>query len=367
VVGRAVQEGDQEKDWSAVELRQRLSISMGMKVLVRKFGSWPTIAKLLSYRKRGPTVLFYHGVEEKIVDATVQNIHLELREFERQISYLNKHYQIVSLDDLHDSMKRRRALDSSHVVLTFDDGYRNNLQTVAPFLGAVGVPFAVFVSTKHIDGDKRFPTYILRAAIRHCGLSQVKVCGTVMNIGDEHGQRTTIQSISRRLKKAPQATVNQIVNDLRGLLPDDRWLELDSLYSSDAPMSWDEVKQLKNYGAVVGSHCHDHFILHEHQDPAETDDQLRISKERIEINTGECKYIAYPNGGMNDISANALKRVQENGYCLGLTTIKGEVEKLTSPYLLPRISGDSRDFDRFRFDVNGAFRHNRAYRRWAGG
>ena len=85
------------------------------------------MSSMLRRWKSGPTVLFYHGVEEKIVDPRIQTLHLELAAFEKQIGYLRKHFDIVSIDDLCDGVTGGKKLPPSMVVLTFDDGYRNNL------------------------------------------------------------------------------------------------------------------------------------------------------------------------------------------------------------------------------------------------
>lgn len=337
-----------------------------MKRMIRQIGGWPGIAKLVRRRKRGPVILFYHGVEDGTVDPRVQSIHLNLSDFEKQIAYLRKHYQIISMDDLYDCIARDEELDPSYVVLTFDDGYRNNRTVVGPYLSTIGVPFAVFVSTRHIDEKLRFPTYYLRAAIQHSTLPEVEMLGSVLDISSDRAKRASFQKISKALKTAPLSAVEEIVESLIGIVSSEQWSQLDARYSSDAPMSWKELKELKALGATIGSHCHDHCILHQNQDTEEIERQLRLSKEQIEFNIGECNYIAYPNGGKDDMCVSALREAQQQNYRLGLTTVEGEVESRETPYLLPRIAADTNDFERFKFNLNLAFRHNDSYRKWAG-
>ena len=337
-----------------------------MKQVLRKIGGMPGLSNLARRRKRGPVILFYHGVEEAVVDRQVQNIHLELADFEQQIAYLRKHYEIISLDDLQDCVSQQAKADPRHVVLTFDDGYRNNRTVVAPYLDSLGVPYAIFVSTRHIDENLRFPTYYLRAVLRHSRSQTIEIRETVLGIGDDRGRAAALKQVSRNLKTAPLADVEAIVASLKAQLPNELWAELDERYASDAPMSWQEVGELEGLGATVGSHCHDHCILHERQPAAEIERQLRLSKELIERVTGSCRYIAYPNGSTGDMCDAALEQARRGGYALGLTTVEGEIEARTNPYLLPRISADTSEFDRFKFNLNLAFRYNEKYRQWAG-
>ena len=46
-------------------------------------------------------------------------------------------------------------------LLTFDDGYRNNLELVVPELN--GVPWLIYLATEMIDTGGRMPSYRARA------------------------------------------------------------------------------------------------------------------------------------------------------------------------------------------------------------
>jgi len=159
--------------------------------------------------------------------------------------------------------------------------------------------------------------------------------------------------------------VRRLTMDLIDLLTDDRWMEINGLFSSDAPMNWTDVEKLNSAGVIIGSHCHDHFIVHDNQAHPEIDYQLKTSKELIEQHLGECKYFVYPNGTQKDISLYSITSVQKSGYLLGFSSIPGEVDNQSNPYILPRIHPSS-DFGRFKFTVaittnrditDGALRH----------
>ena len=104
------------------------------------------------------------GLRKKIINSQIQSIHIEFEILEKQIRYLEQNSHIISLDELHASIKDNNKIDPRSIVITFDDGYKNNLEIVMPFLNAKNIPFSVFISTNHIETGKRFPTYILRIA-----------------------------------------------------------------------------------------------------------------------------------------------------------------------------------------------------------
>ena len=137
-----------------------------IKKCIFKCAQFPGIYAVAKKQRRGATALFYHGVEDKIVDPKIQaKMHIPLSQFEKQIKYVQKHFEIISLGFLYECLSNGYKIQPSQVLITFDDGYKNNLTVAAPFLKSHNVPFSVFISTKHIDEGIRFPTYYLRAGI----------------------------------------------------------------------------------------------------------------------------------------------------------------------------------------------------------
>ena len=98
---------------------------------------------------------------------------MPLRLFEKQIKYLKKEFQIISLDYLYECLKNNYKLSPKDVVVTFDDGYKNNNNIVLPILSTMDIPFSVFVSTNHIENDFIFPTTIIRMILYGTNLEQI--------------------------------------------------------------------------------------------------------------------------------------------------------------------------------------------------
>lgn len=123
--------------------------------------------KLTRKLNKGPLVLVYHGVEKELINPRVQTLHIPLQTFELQMAYLRKNNQVISMDDLYSCLLHNHPLDPTHILITFDDGYKNNRSLAAPLLESLGFPFAVFISTRHVEERRRFPIYRLRAALHY--------------------------------------------------------------------------------------------------------------------------------------------------------------------------------------------------------
>jgi peptidoglycan/xylan/chitin deacetylase (PgdA/CDA1 family) len=282
--------------------------------------------------------------------------------FEKQIGFLRRHREIISLDELYEAIASGRGGDPRQVVLTFDDGYRNNARVVAPMLKAYGLPFAIFISTRHISEGRRFATYCIRAAVFYAEKKSIYMPGMQQgfDLTSRESRRAASAAITAAAKKAPQALLDQIVAECIGHVPADLWAELNACFSSDEPMSWQEVVATHHMGATIGSHCHDHCILHANQPAGQAFSQLQKSKELIEKYVAECRYLAYPNGTTADISPEAYSAAKAAGYRMSFSTIEGEIIPEVDCHFAPRISADP-DYEEFCYSLSRTGKQNEYY------
>lgn len=309
--------------------------------------------KLFRRWSRGPRVLFYHGVEETILDPRLQSLHLPVAAFERQIAFLRSNREVVPIDYVHECLTSRRSLDPRCVALTFDDGYKNNLRIVAPLLNAWKLPFTIFVSTRHISEGHRFPGYYMGTSILFTKRKSIylRSIGRSFQLTTQADRLSARAAVVAAAKKAPQPLVQKLVAECKELLSPANWAELDATFSSEEPMNWEDVRQVGQMGATIGSHCHDHCILHSRQQEDEVHRQLNESKSKIENNVGVCRYIAYPNGKAEDVSRVAYCAARSTGFCAGFTSIPGEIHSTSDRFFAPRIFAVP-DFEEFCYLLN---------------
>jgi hypothetical protein len=129
-----------------------------------------------------------------------------------------------------------------------------------------------------------------------------------------------------------------MLDELRGLLPGDVWEEIDARYASEELLAWPELRALAERGVAIGSHTHDHAVLHSAQSAGVVDDQLRGSKATIEARVGmSCRHLAFPQGQPRDVSRDAVEAARAAGYSTAFMNVGGPVREGMDPLLLPRI------------------------------
>ena len=99
-------------------------------------------------------VLMYH----KINDAADAPLTVPVSLFDEQMGMLRElGYTVVHLDAVLDHFRNGAELPNRPVLITFDDGYRDNLDNAAPVLARHGYRAVVFVPIGYLDGAGPLP------------------------------------------------------------------------------------------------------------------------------------------------------------------------------------------------------------------
>lgn len=306
------------------------------KVFIKLGGNY-----ILRERNMTPRIIFWHGVDidpHPIIEA--ENI--DINSFIKQLNYLEKHYDIISIDVFHKRFKENK-FKGNEIVLTFDDGYKNNLTVLAPILKKRNLPFTVFITAGNITNRSLFPTSILRLAIYGSSLKEliIPTLKKEMKIVNSASKKQSHVILNKYIKLSSLNVVEEICNDIIANFSNVEWNNIINKYSAVNPLSWDEVRELISFGCTIGSHCVEHICCHSNQKEEEVKYQIIESKKIIENKLGvTCNYFAYPNGDYTDISN---KYVTEAGYLMGFTTKKNRID-LTKNCLcaLPRIGAPAK-------------------------
>ena len=248
----------------------------------------PLFAGLLP---RTPTVLVYHSVSRTrrpgAVDATT---------FEEQIVFLKRRFTFIHPQDVY---RRRRLGRPADVLLTFDDGFRNNAEVAAPILRRYGVPAVFFICSRHSAPGKYLWCDYLRALRQHFKGNGFTFRHEFMDMSS--GQReATVRRLTAylvQLKPHPAALYQAIEEELPRL---EDFVAEAARQDEYEGMNPDQIHQLAaNSLFSVGVHTVDHPRL-TLCEPKEMLRQISENKSWLEqITSKPCGTIAYPYGDYN--------------------------------------------------------------------
>ncbi len=148
-------------------------------------------------------VLFYHRVADDYPNPwTISN-----DRFFRQVSWLRRHFQLVSLAEAQTRIAR--GYNSAPAVsITFDDGYADNSAFALPTLIRYRVPFTYFVSVHHIQSGEPFAHDV--KAGRPLPTNSAEELRALANAGAEIGLHTRTHPNIAQIRD-PQVLHDEIV------------------------------------------------------------------------------------------------------------------------------------------------------------
>ncbi len=127
-----------------------------------------SLAVYLGAHGRDATILSYHSIGEEIPEHKTPYISEEA--FKKQMDFLNRyHYRVISLADLVELLVNKEKIPAKTVVITFDDGYRNNYTKAFPILKQYRFPATIFVIVDYL-GRKDFMTAQMLEEMSDSGL-----------------------------------------------------------------------------------------------------------------------------------------------------------------------------------------------------
>ena len=238
--------------------------------------------------------------------------------FERQMDYVSACCRVLGLDEAIDA-RRAGDVPPDAVVLTFDDGYADNLRWAVPILTARRLPATFFLTTSAIGTgallwyDRVFQAFHSTRAprLRGSGPNELPLATSA----ERDAARETVLRDLKRL--APAKRAEQVARLLERL-------EVDVPATRPGLMlTWDEVRAMQRQGMTFGAHTVTHPVLSTL--PAdEARREIADSKATVERELGtRVRAFAYPNGGRGDFTPETKGIVRDCGYDAAVTTIFG--------------------------------------------
>ena len=287
----------------------------------RRSGALGAVARF--YGRDRLTVLAYH----RIIDHTTPrfasfagNVSASPAEFADQMHWVSENFSVVALTDVVAAIAGA-PLPDRPLLITFDDGYRDNLDNALPVLRRLGLPGLMFVATTHIRTEEPFWWDRVAAAFVESGPGEADL----PILGPAHWAGDGAQTIAARWIAAAK------------LLSDDEMrAAVDALATvlgssgqsaSGTVLGWDGVRALAAHGVAIGGHTRTHPIL-TRVPAARARDEIAGSKDDVEQELGAPALgFAYPNGRPGDLDDAVVSAVGRAGYRAAFTLSPGPLRR----------------------------------------
>ncbi|MFC1584530.1 polysaccharide deacetylase family protein [Fibrobacterota bacterium] len=288
----------------------------------------------------GFAVFLFHGVVEEYRHP-VRNYnrkHLELSYFEAVVKDLASHGHPISLDQYLKARESREALPEKSFVITFDDGFENNLTLAAPVLEKEGVPACFYITTGFIESNGMSWIDKIETCLEAAEPGELRLPWKAAGIRfASHQERIALlEEIRDHAKKDSRMDFDQLVS----LIASQCGLKkpVGSQLPLDKKMDWEQVNTLASHSLfTIGGHSHNHGIL-SFLDTDELRRELDTSIALIKKKTGiPIHHYSYPEGLEHCYSETVIQELKTRGICCCPTAVDGMNDLESDPFHLKRI------------------------------
>ena len=288
------------------------------------------LLNLERFRKSSIRIVTYHRVlkSHQLINFPFDDdlVEVTTEELESQLKYLSRNFDVISFADVIAFIDGKSILPKRPLLITFDDGFRDNYENAFPIIKAINVPVTMILATDYIGENKTFwydwlafIVYNVNAEVLFLDDKNI----TFDLTGEKDKRRIVYFKIMKHLKNVTNekrlqllAGLNENYGSIYDSLPED-------IKQLSQPMTWENVREMSQAGITFGSHTVTHPFLSQ-VSKQQLDAELRYSKRKIEQETGQVvSIIGYPNGQREDFNDGVKSVAQELGYKIGLSYING--------------------------------------------
>lgn len=249
-------------------------MSLLKKIYYRASAALPT--RLIQNISKPDVLLPYHHLvsDKEVLHTKHLYFHKNIQQFENDLDYLLRFFKPVSAEDLISHIKQKQSLPANCFLLSFDDGFREVHDIIAPILLRKGIPAVFFINPAFIDNKELFYRCKISLLIHH-----------FLHIDLKENYRATVtdllklpssagkSEIIRFLKKINQNN-KDVLDQLGGLasVSFQDYLKIHQPFLSTEQLHW-----LNQKGFAIGAHSWDHPYYH----LLSQEDQIKQTLESI--------------------------------------------------------------------------------------
>lgn len=309
------------------------------------------------------TVLAYHRIASPgNPDLSPTVIDAYPADFEAQMRFVARRYNVVSSWDLVRALREGYTLPKRALVITFDDGYCSFKDAALPMLQKLGLPVSLFVPTHYLgqEGATFWWDALYRALMRTTqGSIEVPSIGEMSNsplpLETPDQRQAAYERIASHIERIKEEEATRLVNTI---------VERCGVEQSRERyvLNWEEIEVLSELGVAIGAHTRHHILLSQ-ASPQKVRSEVVGSWADLRKHLRDpLPIFCYPNGKPHAVNALAAQTVRQAGLVGAFTMVAGlNVIGHTNPYSLYRAGMEAGEsLTKFAIKIAGV---GRIYRR----
>ncbi|HUX85031.1 MAG TPA: polysaccharide deacetylase family protein [Chitinophagaceae bacterium] len=309
----------------------------------------------------GAIILLYHRTA--VLARDPQQLAVTPDRFNDQVEILKAHYRIAGVEEFTHHLVNRQNFPKGTVLITFDDGYLDNLTEALPILESAGAQALFYITTSKLgsgqelwwDGLER----ILLGDQSIPGQLNLTLDGSSLSFSTgTPGERSETY---RRLQSLLQYQAPRSVEDT---------MEQMFQWSGTAPTAREDhrlmdpgevTRMAKSPAAVIGCHTHRHPALGMLPSEIQREEITQSRRILAELTGNPVRHFSYPFGSRKFLGPNrcytnqTVEICKELGFEMVTANYPGMVHSWSPRFALPRHSVRNWDRDQFQDRLRSFF------------
>ncbi len=163
-------------------------------------------------------ILLYHGVTSSESEG-IENYsgkHISNDVFAKQMNYISKNCNPISMNEYLHFVENGYDMPPSSVIISFDDGFKNNFSVAAPILEEFNIPAIFYVSSGIVNTDLMFWVDIIEDCLNKSKVNkfEIKLSKVEKFVFDNNRQKiNAVEKIKQYCKSCNFIELKRVLND----------------------------------------------------------------------------------------------------------------------------------------------------------
>ncbi len=249
-------------------------------------------------------VLNFHRVRDEPTAFHDDLIEVNSRQFREHLEWLGRRTEFISeekIAGLHPGGKPK-------MLITFDDGYADSHEVIAPILERAGIPAIFFIAPGVLDKRQLGAWDRIAYLVKKFKGKQFRFRGRDFIMA--RGPRTVYLELAKWSQSSLPDRGDEFVAELGATLeiplatPEMMGREL---------VTWDQVRDLKRRGFSIGGHSYSHRVLSS-LSLADQEEEMKLTRQRLEEEQIYPRSFAFPFGTPNTYSWETREAAKNAGF-----------------------------------------------------
>ncbi len=292
-----------------------------MKAFLLKLVNYLNLYSMFNgYTKNTATIFMLHRIDPEYENTSAGFSPALLREY---FEYLKKNqYNVISLSSYMNALIKNEDTTKA-VVFTVDDGYRNFYLNAFKIFREFNYPATIFITSDFINGKLFFWWDTIEYAVMSTKKRVINLPNWNLNniqIKTDSQKAEAVSYIVGFCKKLKNTNKLNLIEKLLELLDVNISGQPMNEY---APLSWDDIFEMKKHGIEFHPHTKTHPIM-SRISKAQKLEELSEPKQTIEKKLSvPANIFCYPNGGFGDFDEETIGILKSLNYIGAVTGIPG--------------------------------------------